>query len=139
LKEASAPAFKKYASQIVKNAKIFAEELKKYGFNLATDGTENHLILIDLRNKNISGTEAANLLQEAGITVNKNSIPYDAASPFNPSGIRMGTPAITTRGMKEKEMKKIAFWINKVIYDPKSVKKIRQEIKTFCKKFPLPK
>ena len=139
LKEASALAFKKYARQIVKNAKTLAEELKKYGFNLATGGTDNHLILIDLRNKNISGTKAADLLEEAGITINKNSIPYDPASPFDPSGIRMGTPAITTRGMKEKEMKKIAFWINKAISNPKSVKKNRQEIKTFCKRFPLPK
>jgi len=139
LKEASTPAFKKYANQIVKNAKALAEELKKYGFNLVSDGTDNHLILIDLRNKNIAGTEAQDLLEEAGITINKNSIPYDPASPFKPSGIRMGTPALTTRGMKEKEMKKVAGWINEVISNPKSVKKVRKEIKKFCKKFPLPK
>jgi glycine hydroxymethyltransferase len=139
LKEASTPVFKKYAKQVVKNAKILAEELKKYGFNLATGGTDNHLILIDLRNKNISGTEAADLLEEAGITINKNSIPYDPAPPFKPSGIRMGTPAITTRGMKEKEMKIIAGWINEVISNNKSVKKVGEEIKKFCKKFPLPK
>jgi glycine hydroxymethyltransferase len=139
LKEASSPAFRKYASQIVKNAKVLAEELKNYGFNLATGGTDNHLLLIDLRNKNISGPEAQNLLEEAGITINKNSIPYDPAPPFKPSGIRMGTPAITTRGMKEKEMKTIAGWINQVILDPRSAKTVRQEIKKFCKKFPLPK
>ncbi|MEK7658420.1 MAG: serine hydroxymethyltransferase [Patescibacteria group bacterium] len=139
LKEASTPAFKKYAKQIVKNAKALAEELKKYGFNLVSGGTDNHLILIDLRNKNIAGTEAQNLLEEAGITINKNSIPYDPAPPFKPSGIRLGTPAITTRGMKEKEMKKIGAWINEVISNPKSVKKVREEIKIFCKKFPLPK
>lgn len=139
LKEAATPAFKKYAEQIVKNAKALAEELKKYGFNLISGGTDNHLLLIDLRNKNISGPEAQNLLEEAGITINKNSIPYDPAPPFKPSGIRMGTPAITTRGMKEKEMKKIAGWINEVILNPKSVKKVRQEIKTLCKQFPLPK
>ncbi|MDP2741721.1 MAG: serine hydroxymethyltransferase [bacterium] len=139
LKEASSPAFKKYAVQIVKNAKALAEELKKCGFNLISGGTDNHLLLIDLRNKNITGPEAQNLLEEAGITINKNSIPYDPAPPFKPSGIRMGTPAITTRGMKEKEMKKIAGWINEVILNPKSAKKVRQEIKIFCRRFPLPK
>lgn len=138
LKEASSPSFKKYAKQVIKNAKVLAEELKKYGFILATGGTDNHLILADLRNKNISGTEAADLLETAGITMNKNSIPYDPAPPFKPSGIRMGTPAVTTRGMKEAEMKKIASWINQVISDKKSVKKVREEIKKFCKKFPLP-
>ncbi len=139
LKEASTPAFKKYAKQVVKNAKALAEELKKHGFNLISGGTDNHLLLIDLRSKNITGPEAQDLLEEAGITINKNSIPYDPAPPFKPSGIRMGTPAITTRGMKEKEMKKIAGWINEVISSPKSVKKVREEIKRFCKKFPLPK
>ena len=139
LKEASTPAFKKYAHQIVKNAKALAEELKKYGFTLISGGTDNHLLLIDLRNKNIGGPEAQELLEAAGITINKNTIPYDPAPPFKPSGIRMGTPAITTRGMKEKEMKKISGWINEVISNPKSVKKVREEIKTFCKRFPLPK
>ena len=139
LKEASTPAFKKYAKQIVKNAKVLAIELKKHGFNLVSDGTDNHLILVDLRNKNISGPEAQDLLEAAGITINKNTIPFDPAPPFKPSGIRMGTPAITTRGMKEKEMKQIAEWINEVILNPKSVKKIREEIKKFSKKFPLPK
>ncbi len=139
LKEASTPAFKKYAKQIVKNAKALAEELKKYDFTLVSGGTDNHLILVDLRNKNIAGPEAQNLLETAGITINKNTIPYDPAPPFKPSGIRMGTPAITTRGMKEKDMKKIAGWINKVISNPKSIKKVRAEIAKFCKKFPLPK
>lgn len=138
LREASVPAFKKYALQVVKNAKVLAEELKNYGFNLSSEGTDNHLILIDLRNKNIAGAEAANLLEEAGITINKNSIPYDPAPPFKPSGIRMGTPAITTRGMKEKEMKIIAGWINEVISNPKSANRIREEVKKMCKKFPLP-
>ena len=138
LKEASAGAFKKYAAQIVKNAKVLAEELKKYEFTLISGGTETHLLLIDLRNKNMVGADAANLLEEAGITVNKNSIPYDPAGPFKPSGIRLGTPAITTRGMKEKEMRQIAAWINQVISNPSSVKKIREEVKKLCKKFPLP-
>ena len=138
LKEAGTSAFKKYANQIVKNAKALAGELKKYEFNLISGGTENHLLLVDLRNKYIGGPEAQDLLEEAGITINKNTIPFDPAPPFKPSGIRMGTPAITTRGMKEKEMKIIAGWINEVISSPKNVRKVREEIKKFCKKFPLP-
>ena len=138
LKEAGTSAFKKYANQIVKNAKALADELKKYEFNLISGGTENHLLLVDLRNKYIGGPEAQDLLEEAGITINKNTIPFDPAPPFKPSGIRMGTPAITTRGMKEKEMKIIAGWINEVISSPKNVRKVREEIKKFCKKFPLP-
>ncbi len=139
LKEASTPAFRKYGKQIVKNSKALAEELIKYGFTLVSGGTDNHLILIDLRNKGIVGKEAQLRLEKAGITINKNTIPYDPNPPFNPSGIRLGTPAITTRGMEEKEMKKIAFWINEVISSPKSILKVRQEIKKFCKKFPLPR
>ena len=138
LKEAGTSAFKKYANQIVKNAKALAGELKKYEFNLISGGTENHLLLVDLRNKYIGGPEAQDLLEKAGITINKNTIPFDPAPPFKPSGIRMGTPAITTRGMKEKEMKIIAGWINEVISSPKNVRKVREEIKKFCKKFPLP-
>jgi glycine hydroxymethyltransferase len=139
LKEASTPAFKKYAKQIVKNSQALARELISRGFNLVTGGTDNHLILIDLRNKNIVGKDAQNILEEAGITCNKNTIPNDPASPFNPSGIRMGTPALTSRGMKEKEMKIIAGWIDEALLKPSSVKKIREEIRKFCKKFPLPK
>ena len=139
LKQASTPAFKKYASQIVKNAKILAEELKKNGFKLVSGGTDNHLLLIDMRSKNMSGSEAEVLLDKAGITVNKNTIPFDPNPPFNPSGIRLGTPAITTRGMKEKEMVKIASFISEVIFDPKSVKKVRMEVKKLCGKFPIPK
>ncbi len=138
LKEASKPAFKRYGKQIVKNSKTLASELLKYGFNLITNGTDNHLILIDLRNKGVLGPEAQDRLEKAGITVNKNSIPFDPNPPFKPSGIRLGTPAITTRGMKEKEMKLIAFWINDVIADAKNCSKVRNEIKKFCQKFPLP-
>jgi glycine hydroxymethyltransferase len=138
LKEAATPSFKKYARQVVKNAAVLAEELKKQGFNLVGGGTQNHLLLIDLRDKNISGAQAANALEEAGITINKNSIPYDPAPPFKPSGIRMGTPAITTRGMKEKEMRQIAGWIGEVIANPVAAKRIHQEVKKLCSRFPLP-
>ena len=138
LKEASEPAFKEYGQQVVKNAKVLAQELVNYGFNLVTGGTDNHLILIDLRNKEVSGKEAQNRLEKAGITINKNTIPNDPASPFNPSGIRLGTPALTTRGMKEEEMKKVASWINQVISDENSCEKVRNEIRELCQRFPLP-
>lgn len=131
------PKFKRYASQIVKNAKILGDELKKYGFNLISGGTDNHLVLVDLTNKNITGKETQILLEKAGIVTNKNTIPYDPRPPFNPSGLRLGTPAITTRGMKEKEMEKIAFWINEVISNPKSVPKIKKQVKKLCQKFPI--
>jgi len=138
LREAMKPSFRKYAQQIVKNARALAEALEKYDFKLISGGTDNHLVLVDLTNKNISGKEAQDLLEIAGIVLNKNTVPYDPRPPFDPSGIRLGTPALTTRGMKEKEMKKIAFWINEVISNPKSVPKIKQEVKKLCKKFPIP-
>jgi len=138
LKEAQTKQFKKYAQQIVKNAKTLAAELKKYGFDLISGGTDNHLILIDLTNKGISGGEAQDLLEESGIILNKNSIPYDQRKPFDPSGIRIGTPAITSRGMKEKEMKKISLWINEVISNKKSSVRIKKEVKKLCQKFPIP-
>jgi len=139
LKEASTPAFKKYAAQIVKNTKVLAGELTNYGFNLISGSSDNHLLLIDLRNKNITGADAQNLLESVGMSTNKNSIPFDPVPPFKPSGLRLGTPAITTRGMKEKEMKMIAAWINEIISNSKSVKKVRQEVERLCKKFPLPR
>jgi glycine hydroxymethyltransferase len=139
LQEASKPAFKEYGKQVIKNSATLASELLKYGFNLVTGNTENHLILINLKNKKISGQDAQDRLEKAGITVNKNTIPFDTNSPFNPSGMRLGTPAITTRGMKEKEMKTIAVWINEVIAKPKSCLKIRKKVKELCKKFPLPR
>lgn len=128
--EAKKPAFKKYQAQVIKNAKILAEGLKKYGFNLISDGTDNHLILIDLRSKNITGKQAEERLEKAGIIVNRNTIPGDPRKPFDPSGIRLGTPAITTRGMKEKEVKKIAKWISRVINNEKEVKKVKKEVKS---------
>lgn len=115
LKEASSASFKKYGAQIVKNAKALANELIKYNFNLVSGGTDNHLILINLSNKNVNGALAALALEIAGIVVNKNAVPNDPMPPFYPSGIRLGTPAITTRGMKVSDMAKIAKWINEVI------------------------
>ena len=138
LGEAMNPKFKKYAAQIVKNAKALAAELKKCNFDLVSGGTDNHLVLIDLRNKNITGKPTQELLEKAGIVTNRNTIPYDPRTPYDPSGIRLGTPALTTRGMKEKEMKKIAAWINEVISNPKSVPKIKKEVKKLCQKFPIP-
>lgn len=141
LKEARSAEFKKYAKQIVKNAQVLAEELLKYGFELITGGTDNHLILIDLRNKKIGGKRAQEVLEEAGITVNKNTIPFDPTPPANPSGIRLGTPALTTRGMKENEMRIIASWINQVVenhQNSEEIKRVRRRIREFCQKFPVP-
>src|SRR3989338_7521857 len=138
LKEAMSPAFKKYAGQIIKNSQTLALELKKYGFNLISGGTDNHLVLVDLRNKNITGKTAQELLESAGIVTNKNTIPYDPGTPFDPSGIRLGTPALTTRGMKEKEMKLIAGWINEVINNPTKAGVVKKEIQKICRKFTLP-
>lgn len=139
--EALLPEFKKYAQQILKNAKTMELELKKYNFQICFGKTENHLLLIDVvKSKNLTGKQVENVLDEIGITVNKNMIPDDARSPFDPSGIRLGVPAVTTRGMKEKEMKKIAFWINEVcenINNKKKILSLQKEVKVFCKKFPL--
>jgi glycine hydroxymethyltransferase len=138
LGEAMAPKFRKYAAQIVKNAKALASELKKYEFNLISGGTDNHLILVDLRNKKITGKPAQELLEKAGIVTNRNTIPYDPRFPYDPSGIRLGTPALTSRGMKEKEMRKIASWVNEVITNPKSILRIKKVVKKLCQKFPIP-
>ncbi len=138
--EALEDSFADYAKQIIKNAKALANELIKYEFNIISDGTDNHLMLIDLTNKNITGKQAENALGEAGITVNKNMVPFDERSPFVTSGIRIGTPAATTRGMKEEEMKKIAGLINRVIdntEDKKSLIDIKEEVKKLCSNFPL--
>jgi glycine hydroxymethyltransferase len=115
LKEAGTVAFKKYGEQVVKNNIVLAESLKGFGFDLISGGSDNHLILIDLRNKKVNGAVAAFALEVAGIVLNKNGVPYDPMPPFYPSGIRLGTPALTTRGMKEKEMELVATWINEVI------------------------
>lgn len=164
LKEAALPQFKKYGQQVVKNAKVLSKELLRHAFDLVSGGTDNHLILIDLSNKGVGGTVAAIALEVAGIVVNKNTVPFDPMPPFYPSGIRLGTPAITTRGMGEKEMIKIAAWINQVIEGVsgeklpeqkekraafirdfktrvslnKNLLKIAAEVKELSKKFPAP-
>ena len=135
------PSFKKYAAQIVKNAKALADSLTKEGMTLVSGGTDNHLMLIDLRNLKIAGKEASHLLDEAGLTVNKNMIPGDPGTPFNPSGIRLGTPAITSRGMKEKEMKKIGKIIAVLLKNPSSpaiLKEAKKQVLKITKRFPVP-
>lgn len=164
LLEASKPEFKKYAKQIVSNAKALAKSLIDFKFNLVSGGTDNHLLLIDLSNKKVNGALAAYALEVAGIVLNKNAVPNDKMPPFYPSGIRLGTPALTTRGMKEKDMAKVASWIDQVIKEisgevmsgdkeqrkefwkdfkkrisrNQKLLKISQEIKSFTSKFPLP-
>ncbi len=139
-KEAAEESFKSYGKEVVKNSKVLTERLIEHDFEPVTGGTDNHLCLIDLRNKEIGGKEAEDLLEKAGITINKNAIPDDPAPPANPSGIRLGTPAITTRGMGEKEMKEIADTINSIIEnrDEETVKESRLKIKKLAEKFPLP-
>jgi glycine hydroxymethyltransferase len=141
LAEADTPEFAIYAKQIVKNSKALAEKLLEHGFNLVTGGTDNHLILIDLRNKNVPGKKLAKALDRAGIVTNYNTVPSDPAPPGNPSGLRIGTPAITTRGMKEKECEQIASLINKVVenIDNESViEEVAKESLLLCSQFPVP-
>ena len=126
LKEALTPEFKKYQQQIINNASVLARKLKEYGFRLVSGGTDNHLLLIDLNNKGLTGKEAEAALDKVGITVNKNTIPFETRSPFVTSGIRIGTPAVTTRGMKEKEMEEIAEYIQQAIENRENEKKLEQ-------------
>lgn len=139
-KEAMSPDFKEYQRQILLNAKALAEELMRLGYRLVSGGTDNHLMLVDLRDKGITGKEAEKALEEAGITVNKNSIPFDPQPPTVTSGIRIGTPALTTRGMKEDEMRYIARLIHEVlsnIKDDKVKEKVKSEVEELCKQFPI--
>ena len=141
LEEASKPEFKQYAKQVVKNAIKLSEHLLSYDFNLVTGGTDNHLMLIDLTNKDVPGKPIAKALDKAGIVLNYNSVPYDKRKPFDPSGMRLGTPSITTRGMKEDDMKFIADMINEVTNnheDENLLSKIAGEVKEMCSKFPAP-
>ncbi|ODS36506.1 serine hydroxymethyltransferase [Candidatus Altiarchaeales archaeon WOR_SM1_SCG] len=139
-KEAMTQEFKEYAGQIVKNAKTIASELINNDFNIVSGGTDNHLMLVDLRSKDITGKEADAALQNSGIILNKNTIPFETQSPFVTSGIRIGTPSVTTRGMKENEMKQIADMITRVLSDINNEKvheEVRKEVKELCSGFPV--
>jgi glycine hydroxymethyltransferase len=141
LKEAATPEFKEYGRQIVRNAKAMASELLEHGFDLVTGGTDNHLVVIDLTNKGVIGKKAAQTLDRAGIVVNYNTVPYDPRKPFSPSGVRLGSPAVTSRGMREAEMRQIVAWIDEVIAnvdDEQTVERVRGEVKELCSQFPAP-
>jgi glycine hydroxymethyltransferase len=140
--EALKPEFKDYSAQVVKNSQAMAARLAEHGYRIVSGGTDNHLMLVDLRPTGIDGSIASTALDEAGITVNKNSIPFDTAGPFKPSGIRIGTPAITTRGMKEDDVMKVADFIHAAIEgrdDEAKLEEIRQEVYAFNRAFPLPR
>jgi glycine hydroxymethyltransferase len=138
--EALRPEFKTYIEQVLKNAKTLADSLMGHGFTLVTGGTENHLLLLDLSGTEVTGKDAEIALDHAGITVNKNTVPNEKRSPFVTSGVRIGTPALTTRGMKEKEMVTIAKWISQVLREPNNdtlLKKIKTEVQELCLAFPI--
>jgi glycine hydroxymethyltransferase len=138
--EALRPEFRTYAAQTVANAKVLAETIQAEGYRIASGGTDNHLILVDVFAKDILGSEAELALGKAGITVNKNAIPYDTNPPLKPSGIRIGTPALTTRGMKEQEMRQIAKWIARALEarnDDAALERIRGEVAELANRFPL--
>ena len=139
-KEAMTEEFKIYQAQVIKNTRALAENLQKFGFQLVSGGTDNHLLLVDLNNKNITGKIAEEVLEGAGLTVNKNAIPFDTQSRFVTGGIRIGTPSVTTRGLEEPEMAKIAAWINRAIVNrdrKEELAAIRLEVRMLCDEFPL--
>ncbi len=141
LHEAATPAFREYAHQVVRNAKALAAELTNRGFRLVSGGTDNHLVLIDLTNRSVIGKKAAKALDAAGIVVNFNTVPYDPRKPFSPSGIRLGTPAVTSRGMGEPEMRQIAKWMDDAVShvdDEARLKRIAGEVTELCRNFPAP-
>ncbi len=139
--EALQPQFRDYQRQVVINAKALAAGLAKRGFRIVSGGTDNHLMLVDIRPKDINGRQAQEVLDRAGITVNKNAIPFDTYPIFKPGGIRIGSPAVTTRGMKEEEMLEIAELINDALIhrdDVAALEKIRGKVRTLTNRFPLP-
>ena len=139
--EALRPEFRQYALQIILNAQTLAEELLRAGFRLVTGGTDNHLILVDVTARGLTGKLAEKALERAGITVNKNLIPFDKRPPLDPSGLRLGTPALTTRGMKEGEMRQIARWIDEVLREPDNetvLSRVREQVRELCRQFPAP-
>jgi glycine hydroxymethyltransferase len=140
-KEASTPQFKEYAFRIVENARTLAEELLGRGFNLVTGGTDNHLVLVDLTPKNVPGKKAAQALDRAGIVCNYNSIPFDPRKPFDPSGIRIGTSCVSSRGMGPDEMKRLAAWMDEVVGAPEDegvISRVEKEVSEMCASFPAP-
>jgi glycine hydroxymethyltransferase len=139
--EALSPSYVNYIDQVLANAKTMAEELQRYGFPIVSGGTDNHLMLVDVWSKGVSGKVAEQALDQAGITINKNMIPFDTRPPMDPSGIRIGTPALTTRGMRESEMKQIAKWISQALQhhnEPEKIQAIRKEVFELCQAFPAP-
>jgi glycine hydroxymethyltransferase len=141
LHEAATEEFRAYGHQVVRNAKALAGELLERGFTLISGGTDNHLILVDLTNKGVFGKKAAKALDRAGIVCNYNTIPNDPRKPFSPSGIRIGTPAVTSRGMGEAEMRQIAAWMDQVVAAPNDEalsERVRGEVRDLCRAFPVP-
>lgn len=139
--EALKPEFKQYAKQIIANAKLMAEEFIKFGYRVISGGTDNHLMVVDMSGKGLSGKEAEVILDRCGISVSRSTIPNDPNPPMNPSGVRFGTPAITTRGMKEQEIKKIVLWINAAIEQKEEIEileNIRKQVEEMCAEFPIP-
>jgi glycine hydroxymethyltransferase len=139
--EALKPDFRAYAAQIIANAAVLAEELARLGFRIVSGGTDNHLLLVDVASRGLGGKLAEQALDAAGITVNKNMIPFDTRAPLDPSGIRIGTPALTTRGMREPEMKRIAGWIGEVLAHPNEAgvqQRVRGQVRELCEHFPAP-
>ena len=140
LGEALQPEFKDYAAQVIKNAKVLADKLTLDGFRIVSGGTDNHLMLVDLTSKNITGKVAQNVLDEVNITANKNTIPFEPLSPFVTSGLRLGSPALTTRGFKEDDMSEVADIIALVLNNPEDEDKksqARDRVAALCKKYPL--
>ena len=139
-KQAMTSEFADYQRQIVSNARVLAEELLTHGLELISGGTDNHIVIINLNKNDLTGIDAENALEHAGIVVNKNSVPFDKKGPSVTSGIRLGTPALTTRGMKEREMKKVAKWITRVLerpYDTQALADVRSLVHSLCRQFPL--
>ena len=135
------PGYKQYAAQVIANAKVLAEELQRLGFRIVSGGTDNHLLLVDVAARGVTGKVAEQALDAAGITVNKNMIPFDPRPPLDPSGIRIGTPALTTRGMGQAEMRTIAGWIGTVLGDATSTavqQKVRAQVRELAQQFPAP-
>ena len=138
--EAMAPEFADYQRQVVINAKVLGEDLLAQGLELVTGGTDNHIVLLDLSRTDLTGADAEDALGKAGIVVNKNSVPFDKRGPKVTSGIRLGTPALTTRGLKETEVKNVAQWITKVLerpYDTNLLRDIRSMVRALCSQFPI--